>query len=193
MRFLLRLPALAGLAFALVPGASRADESGGLPQLDVHSFSSQLFWLATFFVIVYVFMRNVGVPRVAAIIEQRRKQIGDDVSEAERLRLAAEEARKTYEATMAEAHGKARKLIAETHESNITILTEKTRAATAASDVMIGDAVKRIEAAKTGAMQSIREVAQGLAAEITQKLVGRSPDAANVAKAVDAAAGQGVA
>jgi hypothetical protein len=50
--------------------------------------------------------------------------------------------------------------------------------------------VKRIEADRAQALHGIREVARGLAAEITTKLAGRAPSADRVAFVVDRAAGE---
>ncbi len=173
---------------ALVPGTSRAAEAVGLPQLDVNTYAGQLFWLAVYFAIVYLFMRNVGIPRVAAIIEARRARVDADLSDAERLRNRAAEARAAYEATMAEAHATARQLLAQTHEQNLAILTEQTRARAAEYEQRVAEAVKRIEAASAEALKSIPEIAADLASEITAKLSGQAPGADMVARAVSQAA-----
>jgi F-type H+-transporting ATPase subunit b len=169
----------------LLPGTSRAAGSASLPQLDVHSYASQLFWLAVFFIVVYVFMRFVGIPRVEAIVAQRRAQIGGDIGAAERLRLEAAEARKEYEATLAEAHAAARKLVAETHERNVAILAEQTHRATVEFERRVNDAEQRINAAKDEALAGVPEVARTLTAQITSKLAGQAPATDSVVRAVD--------
>ncbi len=186
--------AIAGCALALLvlsSGTSRAAEVVGLPQLDVHSYTSQLFWLVVFFVIVYVFMRYVGIPRVAAIVDARKAQVDRDLSTAESLRAQAAAARNAYQVTMAEAHAKARLLLAETHERNQATLVEKTKEATANADRHISQAVKRIEAASHEAFKSIPDMAANLAAEITAKLTGQTPQADVVTHAVTEAVGRG--
>ena len=188
--FLTRLP-LAGLMLTLVSGVSWAEEAKeGMPQLDPHSFASQLFWLTIFFVLVFVFLRFVGLPRVTAIIDERANKIGADIASAELLRVQAVEAEKSYETTMVAAQGRARQLLAETQERNSAVLTEQTKEASTAADRAVDQAVQRIEANRTAALHSIREVARGLAADITTKLAGRTPSADRVALAVDRAAGE---
>ena len=175
------------LPLALVPGAALAAEQGGMPQLDQSTFASQIFWLAIFFVVVFVFLRFVGLPRVTAILAERGLKVGGDLTEAERLRAQSDETLKAYEAVLAAAHGKARKLLAETHEKNAATLTERTRAATAEFDQRVGEAVKRIDAAQADALKGIREVATGLVAELATKVAGRAPAPASVTRAIDAA------
>jgi F-type H+-transporting ATPase subunit b len=187
---LTRLP-LAGLLLTLFAGVSRAEEAKeGMPQLDPHSFASQLFWLAIFFVLVFLFLRFIGLPRVTAIIDERANKIGGDIASAELLRTQAANAEQTYESTMAAAHGKARQLLIETYEQNAAALAEQTKDATASADRQVSQAVKRIEADRAEALAGIREVARGLAADITAKLAGRMPSADRVTHAVDQAAGE---
>ena len=189
-------PSLAGLTLALVSGAlftggARAEEQkGGMPQLDPHSYASQLFWLAIFFVLVFLFLRFIGLPRVTAIIDERGKKIGGDIASAELLRRQADEAEKTYQATMAAAHGEARQLLAETQEKNAAILALETKDAVVGFERQVEQAVRGIDAARAEALKGIRDVALGLATDITVKLAGHAPTADRVALAVDHAVAQ---
>jgi F-type H+-transporting ATPase subunit b len=182
---------LAGLMLPLVSGAARAEEAKeGMPQLKSEYFAGQLFWLAIFFVLVFVFLRFVGLPRVTAIIDERAKRIGGDIASAELLRKQATEAETTYAETMAAAHGEARQLLAETQEKNATILSLETKEAVVGFERQIDQAVRRIDAERESALHGIRDVALGLATDITVKLAGRAPGADRVAMAVDHAAAQ---
>jgi len=182
----------AALTLASLPGVSWAEEESqkGMPQLNPDSYFSQVFWLAVFFVLTLIFLRFVGLPRITAIIDERARKIGGDIASAEALRNQAAEAEKTYDTTMAAARGEARQLLAETYEKNTAALAEETRLATATFERQVEQAVKGVEAAQEQALKSIRDVAVGLAAEITQKLSGRAPGADRVQLAVDKAVGE---
>jgi F-type H+-transporting ATPase subunit b len=184
---------LAGLLLALLPGVSGAEEKEGMPQLDPHSYASQIFWLAMFFILVLAFLRFVGLPRVTAILEERRSRIDGDIGQAGQLRVQADQALKAYEATLADAHGQARKLLAETHEKNAATLADQTRVAAVEFDKRVTEAVGRVETARAAALQGLREAAIGLAADITTKVAGRAPAPESVIRAIDEAAKVGVA
>jgi F-type H+-transporting ATPase subunit b len=175
----------------LLPGVSKAEaEKEGMPQLDPHSYASQLFWLSVFFILVFLFLRYVGLPRLTAIIDARATAIDSDIAAASLLRAQADEAEKAYAATMASAHGEARKLLADTHERNVAALAEQTKQAVADAEIQVGKAVHRIDAARAEALTGLRDVARDLAAGITVKLAGHAPTAARLNRAIDEAAGE---
>jgi len=62
-----------------------AGEHGrGFPPFDPSTFPSQLFWFALIFILLYVLMSRVALPRIGTILEDRRKQIDSDLADAQR-------------------------------------------------------------------------------------------------------------
>src|SRR5205807_1626521 len=60
-----------------------------MPQLDVSTFTPQLFWLAVWFVILYLLMAKIGLPRIAVALDARRQRREDDLVRAARMKEAA--------------------------------------------------------------------------------------------------------
>src|SRR3546814_1656625 len=101
----------------LVPPALAATGgigSGGLPQLDADTYPTQIFWLVVTFVILYLIMSKVALPRIAEVLEERQERVADDIETAERLRSEAAVVQSEYEKALAEARGKAQELFRET-------------------------------------------------------------------------------
>jgi len=84
-----------------------------VPQLDVSTFAPQLVWLAISFVVLYLLMSKLGLPRVNAIIEARRKRLDDDLARASEMKAAAEAVIAAYQRTLAEARAQAQATIKE--------------------------------------------------------------------------------
>ncbi|MEX0645816.1 MAG: hypothetical protein WD076_10925, partial [Parvularculaceae bacterium] len=70
-------PIIMALSGAVEAAAEAHGESasGGLPQLDLSTWPSQLFWLAIFFSGLYWLMASYFLPRIGGTIEDRRDRI----------------------------------------------------------------------------------------------------------------------
>ena len=68
-----------------------------MPQLEVSTFLPQLVWLAITFVLLYLLMARIGLPRVGGIIEARRRRIDDDLARAAQLKSEAEGVMAAYQ------------------------------------------------------------------------------------------------
>lgn len=186
--------ALAGLlaapALATNDGHDPAG-AGGLPQLDVHTYPTQIFWLVVTFVILYLIMSKVALPRIAEVLEERQERIADDIETAERLRSEAATVQAEYEKALAEARSKAQELFRETAD----VLAKEQAEADAEAAKKLARKTKtaetRIAKQRTEALESLRTVASETAAAATAKLIGVEPSADAVGKAVEAAVGGG--
>ena len=89
---------------------------GGFPPFQSQTFASQLVWLAIAFVLLYVLMAKLALPRVASIIESRQKRIEDDLADASRLKGESDAAVAAYEKALADARNRAQAIANETRE-----------------------------------------------------------------------------
>lgn len=182
------VPALSVLAMPSL--AFAVEDKGGLPQLDVTTFPTQIFWLIVSFAILYLFMSRIVVPRIAEVLEERQDRIADDIETAERFKAEAEAVKAEYEQTLADSRAKAQALFRETHDA---IGKEHADAeAEAASKVAAKtkEAEATIATQKDDALESLRAVASDTAAAAMSKLTGIAVDDRAVGKAVDAAMAQ---
>src|SRR5262245_30255406 len=97
-------------------GTEAPARHGGFPPFEKETFASQLVWLAVCFVLLYLLMAKVALPRVGSIIDARRNRIEGDLGEANRLKVSADEAMAAYEKSLAEARNRAQALAAETRD-----------------------------------------------------------------------------
>ncbi len=158
-----------------------------MPQLDVSTFAPQLVWLAITFVALYLLMWKLGLPRVDAIIEARRKRLDDDLARADEIKTKAEAVIAAYQKTLAEARAQAQAAIKERTDRFAAEAAERQRRLAEALTEQTKAAEREIAAAKERAFAEIRNVAIDVARSVTEKLTGSPADEGSLAPAVDRA------
>jgi F-type H+-transporting ATPase subunit b len=157
-----------------------------MPQLDVSTFPTQLFWLLISFVLLYLLMARLGLPRVGRILTQRRGRIDGDLEKAGQMKAEAEAVIAAYERALAEARAQAQQTLKETTERLNAQSAERQRQVAEKLAGETAAAERRIEAAKTAALADLRNVAVDVARAAAAKLSGAEIDAGGATAAVDA-------
>ncbi|MBP7063949.1 F0F1 ATP synthase subunit B' [Ferrovibrio sp.] len=143
-----------------------------MPQLDTATFLPQLVWLAITFAVLYVLMAKVALPRVAGVMDERKRRLDHDLEEAARLKRETETAIAEYEAALAAARAKAQGIGGEMRAR----LAADAAAERAKIDAELVSATKaaetRILASKDAALAQLSGVADATARDIVAKLTG---------------------
>ena len=162
-----------------------AEKAVGMPQLDFSTWPNQIFWLLVTLVVIYLVLSRIALPRIGAVLAERKGTITNDLAAADELKLKAVQAEKAYNDALAAARAEAAKIVA-TAKADIQ---KDLDAAVAKADVEI--AAKAAESEKTigdiraGAIDAITEVARDTAKELVAAL-GGTADAKTVTAAVAA-------
>jgi F-type H+-transporting ATPase subunit b len=157
-----------------------------MPQLDLSTFPSQIFWLAVFFVVLYLLMAKLAIPRIERVIDERRNRVENDLDKAGQMKSEAEAVIAAYEKALADARHQAQLTMKETSDRLAGIAAERQRQAGAVIAERTAAAEKRIAAAKAAALADLRGVAVDVARSAAAKLVGSAVDEARAGAAVDA-------
>jgi F-type H+-transporting ATPase subunit b len=185
IRYLAAPVILALLSGAALAAEKAGEKSAGMPQLNVEDFAPQLFWLTIWFIVLYVLMNKVGLPRIAAVLERRRQQREDDLTRAARLKTEAEEASAAFQRTMSEARAQAQAVLKETTDRLAADAAERQRLLAAQLAEQIDAAERQIAATKEQALSEVRGIAIDVGRSVVEKLTGSAPDAARLSAAVD--------
>jgi F-type H+-transporting ATPase subunit b len=168
----------------LLSGAAAAAEKG-MPQLNVNDFMPQLFWLAIWFIILYVVMAKVALPRIAVAIDARRQRRDDDLARAARLKAEADEASAAFQRTMSQARADAQAVLKQTSDRLAAESAERQHALAAQLAEQIAAAERQIAATKEEALAEVRGIAIDVGRSVVEKLTGSAPDPARLGAAVD--------
>ena len=143
-----------------------------MPQLNPEFFVSQLFWLAVFFIFLFVFLWRVSLPRIATVLEKRQNKIDENLSSAKELQEQAMEIEKKINDQINKAKLETDEKIKET----INALQENVSSQLSSLDKdlekKVSDAEKEILKSKDDQMKNINiEIAN-----ITKLTIGKITD-----------------
>jgi F-type H+-transporting ATPase subunit b len=143
-----------------------------VPQLDVSTFSSQIFWLIICFTTLYLLLSRRALPRVSEILEARQDRIAADLDQAQRLRREAEAALSTYEKGIAKAQGEAHASLAEVQSRLQAETVERQAELDRQLATQLAEAEAQIAGAKERALAEIEDAALGAARAAAARLAG---------------------
>jgi F-type H+-transporting ATPase subunit b len=162
-----------------------AEAAAGMPQLDFSTWPNQIFWLLVTLVVIYFVLSKIALPRIGAVLADRKSTITNDLAAAEELKQKAVTAEKAYNDALANARTEAAKIVAAAKAE----IQKDLDAATAKADAQIAakaaESEKTIAGIRDGAAAAVAEVARDVAHELVASL-GGSADAKAVQAAVTA-------
>ncbi|HYC18239.1 MAG TPA: F0F1 ATP synthase subunit B [Pseudolabrys sp.] len=165
-------------------GDAKEGGHGGFPPFQSETFASQLFWLVIAFVLLYVLMAKLALPRVQTVIDNRQKHISGDLSEASRLKGESDAAVAAYEKALADARARAQEIANETREKQAAEAEATRKRLEDQLNAKLADAEKTIAATKQNAMKNVHGIAADAAKAIVERLIGTTPTDSAVNAAV---------
>lgn len=142
---------------------------GGLPQLTVETFPSQLFWLGVSFAVLYYVMRQKALPAIGDVLAERQRTIDDHLDRARDLSDQAERVRVGYEAGLADARTAAQQVMAEAR----TAMAAETARRDAAFAETLAARTRDSEGRIAEVRQQAKETAEAVAVTASQLVADR--------------------
>jgi F-type H+-transporting ATPase subunit b len=156
-----------------------------MPQFDPTYFAPQIVWLVITFLVLYLLMSKLILPRITGILSQREDRIDGNLQRAEALKEEAAQVLAAYQKAIADARAQAQAALAKA-ASDIaaeTAVRETEFAKKMADQTAAAEA--SIRAAKTRALADVRGIAGEVAALMANKITGAPVDPNAVVHAVD--------
>lgn len=153
-----------------------AHGSGGLPQFDPSSFTSQWFWLVVMFATMYFVFSRRSLPAISSVIENRREHVQNNLETAERLRAEAESVQNAYETGLDSARAESTRLVT-------TAIDDMKRDAEAANQHLrdktekdVAALEQRLSSSTQAARADMETIAAEIAHQAAEKIFGISTD-----------------
>ncbi|HEX3938980.1 MAG TPA: F0F1 ATP synthase subunit B' [Xanthobacteraceae bacterium] len=154
------------------------------PPFQAQHYPSQLFWLTISFVLLYVLMAKIALPRIGSILSERSRLIGDDLAAADRLKEQSNAAHAAYEKALADARSRAQGIASSTRAQQARESEDMHKRLEAQLHERLVAAEQSIAATRTTAMGHVHGIAADAASAIVERLIGQAPAAGEVAAAL---------
>ena len=153
------------------------------PPFASDTFPSQLFWLVITFGALYYFMSKKALPKVGALIQERKARIAKDLDEATAMQQKADAAAEAHQKSLAEARAKAQSLAQAARDQLAAESDARRKALEADLATKSAAAERQIAETRAQAMGNVSGIARDAAGAIVERLIGRtaSPDAVSAA------------
>jgi len=159
-------------------------EQHAFPPFQAQHFPSQVLWLTLTFILLYVLMAKVALPRIGLIFAERSKRIADDLAAAQRFKERSDAADAAYQKSLADARARAQGIANETRERQAAEAEATNKRLEVQLHEKLAAAEQSIAATRTAAMANVGTIAAETAAAIVERLIGTAPSTHDVARAV---------
>jgi len=151
-------------------GAEKTNE--GMPQLDVATYPSLIFWLVLTFSFTFFVLKYYVTPKMSEILNDRKEKIDADLFKAKQSREEAENSKMDQEKSILDAKEKAIIIVRDAVEKSKSQLHVSESKAKEKLSKKLEDAEKNILNAKQDSLKIINEVASDIAVIISDKISG---------------------
>jgi F-type H+-transporting ATPase subunit b len=159
-----------------------------MPQISQLSevFSSQLFWLAVVFGLIFFGIGRGMLPKIRSTVDARDEQVSSDLEKAKAARSGAEETEAQWRARMDEARAEAARIAQKAKGESARETEARIKAAVTEIDARVEAARQRIRDAAAAARAELEGVAADAAQRMVEQLTGIKVKEQDAAKAVAA-------
>lgn len=133
-----------------------------------------IIWSAVCFIIIFVVVWRVALPRVAKVLDARSAAIEGNIAKADEAQKKAEAALEEYTRQLAEARSEAGSIREAAREDGRKIVLEAKETAAAEAARLTASAHSQIEAERQAAMVSLRSEVGTLAIDLAGGVVGET-------------------
>jgi F-type H+-transporting ATPase subunit b len=137
---------------------------------------TEVIWGVIAFLIVFVVLRKVLLPRITAVLEERTEKIEGGLQKADELQAQATRTLEQYQAQLADARHEAARLREEAREQGAGIIAEMREQAQAEARRVTEAAQAQIRADRQQAFAALRAEIGTLSVQLASKIVGEPLD-----------------
>ena len=170
--------------------AAETHGEGGLPQLNIATYPSQIFWLLVMFAVLYLAFSKSVLPKIGGVVNARDSLIKGNLDAAQSMRDQAEAIRTAYEQNLDRARADAIKAVQDVELAAKKKAADQVETFRKRAETDIKSAEDRVLAARDSAMGQMKGVAAEVASIAAEKITGVAADRTHANEIVESLAGK---
>ena len=141
-----------------------------MPQLEITTYPSQIFWLVVSFLILYLIMSRIIIPRISSVIKSRESEIKNNIHISEQMYKDTEIINNEYEETKKNIENEARGIINHLKETTSKKINNSTELLKKRLEQKLEKNEQEIINNKKKVLKEIKKISLNLSEEILKKL-----------------------
>ena len=160
------------------------DAKAGLPQLDLSTYPSLIFWAIISLVLGYILMRYIVTPNIKSILNLRETNIQNDLVKAKSSNQEAEKIKQTIQENQENIRLKSKTIIDQALSESKNIMEKADNEISKKMDLKILETEKKLINLQDKVINEIVNNADEITAKVINKLSTITQDKSSIKKAV---------
>ena len=161
-----------------------SEAKAGLPQLDIGTYPSLMFWSIISLIIGYILMKYLVTPNIKSILNSRETNIQNDLVKAKTSSQEAEKIKQTILKSQDDIKLRSQKIISESILESKQSIEKKEEEISAKLELQFTEAERRILNTQNTVINDVINSAEEITANVVKKFTNIEYDKINVKKAI---------
>ena len=175
---------LTSIAILNVKIAIASEAKTGLPQLDLNTYPSLMFWSIISLIIGFILMKYLVTPNIKSILNSRETNIQNDLVKAKTSNQEAEKIKQSIIKSQEDIKSKSQKIISDAILESKQSIEKKEKEISAKLELKVSEAEKKIIDTQNTVINDVINVAEEITADVVKKFTDIKYDESNVKKAI---------
>ena len=156
----------------------------GLPQLDLNTYPSLMFWSIISLILGFVLMKYLVTPNIKSILNSRETSIQNDLVKAKTSNQESEKIKLSIIKIQEDIKSKSQKIISDAILESKQSIEKKEKEISAKLELKVSEAEKKIIDTQNTVINDVINVAEEITADVVKKFTDLKYDKSNVKKAI---------
>ncbi len=156
----------------------------GLPQLDLNTYPSLMFWSIISLIFGFVLIKYLVTPNIKSILNSRETSIQNDLVKAKTSNQESEKIRQSIIKSQEDIKSKSQKIISDAILESKQSIEKKEKEISAKLELKVSEAEKKIIDTQNTVVNDVINVAEEITADVVRKFTDIKYDKSNVKKAI---------